>query len=281
MGPVDARARAGPCVNPALTLAHGQGSLDARPFVTALPDIDRLKADIPPGAALDRLSAATVLADRLRARGDELLDHFVDAARADGASWSEIGGCLRTTKQAAQQRFAALADPSPGQAPFGLTGAAPPCLISAADEARSLGHRVRQAEHLILGLLAQPDELAARVLAELGVTPELARQHIEQRLGTHAPRPSGSLGVAPQTKRLLERARAIAKSLGHRCPRTEHILLAAVSPKLNSPAATLLAECGVEPVQVSDEIIGTLLREDPEIAARLRHQSLLSRLRIR
>jgi GNAT superfamily N-acetyltransferase len=249
--------------------------------VAAPLDIDQLRAEIPPGAALDRLSAAAVIADRLRARGDELLDHFVDAARADGASWSEIGACLRTTKQAAHQRFAALTDPSPGQPPFGLTGAGARVLSSAADEARALGHQYVRPEHLILGLLAQPDELAARVLTELGVTPERARQHIEKRLGTHAPRPTGSLGVAPQTKRLLERARAIAKSLGHRCPRTEHILLAAVSPKLNSPAATLLAECGIEPVQVSDEIIGTLLREDPEVAARLRHQSLLSRLRIR
>lgn len=249
--------------------------------MTALPDIDQLRAEIPPGAALDRLSAAAVVADRLRARGDELLDQFVDAARADGASWSEIGACLRTTKQAAHQRFAALTDPSPGQPPFGLTGAGAGVLSAAADEARALGHQYVRPEHLILGLLAHPDELAARVLAELGVTPERARQHIEERLGTHAPRPSGSLGVAPQTKRLLERARAIAKSLGHRCARTEHILLAAVSPKLNSPAATLLAECGIEPVQVADEIIGTLVREDPEVAARLRHQSLLSRLRIR
>ncbi len=249
--------------------------------MTALPGIDQLNAEIPPGAALDRLSAATVLADRLRARGDELLDHFVDAARADGASWSEIGCSLSTSKQAAQQRFGALNNPSPGQAPFGLTGAAADALTAAADEARALGHQYVRPEHLILGLLAQRDELAARVLAELGATPDLARRHIEARLGTHAPRPSGSLGVAPQTKRLLERARAIAKSLGHRCPRTEHILLASVSPRLNSPAATLLAECGVEPERVSDAIIGTLLREDPEVAARLRHPSLLSRLRIR
>jgi hypothetical protein len=250
--------------------------------VSALPDIEQLKAEVSPGDALDRLSAATVLADRLRARGDELLDHFVDAARADGASWSEIGSCLRTTKQAAHQRFAALADPSPGQrAPFGLTGSGAAALSSAADEARELGHQYVRPEHLILGLLTQPDELAARALGELGITPDLARTHIVERLGKSAPRPDGSLGVAPQTKRLLERARAIAKSLGHRCPRSEHILLAAVSPKLGSSAATLLAECGVEPEQISDGVTRTLVREDPDLAARVRHQSLLARLRIR
>jgi hypothetical protein len=38
-----------------------------------------------------QLAAASQLAERLRVRGDELLDQFVDAARAGGASWSEIG----------------------------------------------------------------------------------------------------------------------------------------------------------------------------------------------
>lgn len=249
--------------------------------MTALPDIDQLEAEIPPGTALDRLLAASVLAERLRARGDELLDQFVDAARADGASWTDIGCSLRTTKQAAQQRFGVLTDPPPGQIPFGLTGAGAAVLSAAADEARALGHQYISPEHLIPGLLALPDELAARVLGELGVTAERARTQTAERLGRRAPRPDGSLGVAPQTKRLLERARAIAKSLGHGCPRTEHILLAAVSPKLHSSAATLLAECGVEPERVSDEVTRTLLREAPEIAARIRHRSRFGSLRIR
>jgi Clp amino terminal domain, pathogenicity island component len=237
--------------------------------VTALPDIEQLKAEIPPGTALGRLMAAAVLAEQLRARGDELLDHFVDAARAGGASWSEIGGCLRTTKQAAQQRFAVLADPEPGTAPFGLTGAGAAVLACAADAARELGHEYIRPEHLVLGLLAQPDELAARVLAEFGVTAEIARAKIEERLGRYAARPDGSLGVAPPTKRLLAQARAIAKSLDHKCPRTEHILLAATSPKLHGPAATLLAESGANPDDVRDQITRTLLKQAPELADRL------------
>jgi hypothetical protein len=249
--------------------------------LTELPDIDQLKAEIPLGPALDRLTAASAVAERLRARGDELLDHFVEAARAEGASWNEIGCSLRTSKQAAQQRFGALADPPPGEAPFGLDGPAAAVLSTAADEARGLGHQYIRPEHLVLGLLAQPNELAAQVLTELGVTREIARRHIEERLGAGAPRPQGSLGVAPQTKRLLERARAIAKSLGHRCPRTEHILLAATSAKLQSPAATLLAQCGAERERVADEMSRALLREAPELADRLRNRSLVSRVRIR
>lgn len=249
--------------------------------MSAVPGVDQLKQEIAEGTALEQLTGAAELAEQLRARGDELLDHFVDAARAGGSSWSEIGCSLGTSKQAAQQRFAALADPQPGQAPFGLTGTAADVLTAAAAAARELGHHSILPEHLVLGLLAAPEELGAQVLAGLGITRQVAIDRVQQRLGTGAPRPTGSLGVAPQTKRLLELARAIATSLGNRCPKTEHILLAAASPKLHSPAATLLAECDATPDRVRDQLTRMLLKEAPELAERLRNRSLLSRVRMR
>jgi len=249
--------------------------------VGGVPELGELKVAVPAGTAVEQLEAACQIAAELRARGDELLDQFVDAARASGSSWTEIGGALRTSKQAAQQRFAALADPPPEQAPFGLTGTAADVLSCAATEARALGHHFIQPEHLVLGLLGQPEELAGEVLAQLGVTPELARERVVRRLGSAAPRPTGSLGAAPQTKRLLELARAIAKALRSRCPKTEHILLAATSPKLHSSAASLLADCGATPDLVQDQLARTLLHEAPEVAERLRSPSLLARVRMR
>lgn len=249
--------------------------------MTAVPEIGRLKREIRADTPVEQLYAASELAERLRARGDELLDEFVDAARASGASWSEIGCALGTSKQAAQQRFAALAEPPAGQAPFGLTGTAADVLADAAAQARELGHHYVRPEHVVLGLLAQPQELAAEVLAGLGVTSEGARQRVVQRLGSGAARPSGSLGVSPQTKRLLELARATAKSLSHQCPRTEHILLAAISPKLRSSAAALLADCGASPEQIREQLARVLLKEGSELAVRLRNRSLLSRVRMR
>jgi hypothetical protein len=246
-----------------------------------LPSIDELSADILPGSPLEQLSAASDLAGRLRARGDELLDHFVAGARASGASWSEIGGSLGTSKQAAQQRFAVLADPRAGQAASGLGGPVAQLLNAAGGHARDLGHHYVQPEHLIMALVERPDELGGQVLAELGVSAGAVRAEVERRLGAGAPRGQGSLGVAPQTKRLLELARSIAKLLGHRCPRTEHILLAATSPKLHSSAAALLAACGAEPEAIRDELTRTLLKEAPELAGRLRNRSLLSRVRLR
>jgi hypothetical protein len=249
--------------------------------MAAIPGIDELRGEIPPGTPLEQLAGASDVAARLRARGDELLDQLVDAARAGGASWSEIGCTLGTSKQAAHERFGALADPLPGQPPFGLTGTAAEVLSAAADEARELGHHFVKPEHLVLGLLAQPEELAGEVLGELGVTTEAARERVAQRLGSGAPRPTGSLGVAPQTKRLLELTRATARSLGNRCPKTEHILLAATSPKLHSSAAELLAELGATPERVRDQLTRTLLAEAPELAERLSGRPRLARFRMR
>jgi hypothetical protein len=234
--------------------------------------------DLPPGSPLQQLTAASVLAQRLHARGDELLDQLVDAARAQGASWTEIGSALQTSKQAAQQRFAVVAQAPVGDSPFGLTGPAVDAFAAAAASARELGHHYVGPEHLILGLLSLPEEMAARALADQGVSRENAREHLIDRFGTDEPRPTGSLGVAPQTKRLLELARAIGRSLCHQCPRTEHVLLAAVSPKLGSPAATLLAECGCEPAELREQVMRMILEQSPDLAGALSRQSWLSRL---
>jgi len=244
----------------------------------AVPSIDRLAAAIAPGSPLERLGEASEMAGKLRARGDELLDQFVDAARSSGSSWTDIGSVLGTSKQAAQQRFAVLADSPPGGPPFGLTGPAAGALAAAVDHARALGHHNVRPEHLVLAVVEQPEELGGQVLAELGVTPQAVRTEIERGLGTARARPNGSLGVAPQTKRLLELARTIAKSLGHSCPRTEHVLLAMTSPKLGGAAAALLGACGADRERVREQLTRTMLKESPELAPRMR---FLARIRMR
>lgn len=253
--------------------------------VVSEPSLDTLITTVDTTASadgpLERLASARGLADALRARSDELLDHFVDAARAAQCSWTEIGCTLGVTKQAAQQRYVALTAPAPGDLPPGLEGPAAAVFLAAGGAAREHGHHYLRPEHLVLGLLAQPDELAGRALAELGVTPDAAQASIVERLGSTAPRPEGSLGVAPQTKRLLELARAFAKRLGHNCTRTEHILLAAVAPRLHSPAAVLLADCGADAEQVRDQLATMLLHEAPEFANRLHKRWPLATFQMR
>ena len=251
----------------------------SEPSLDAL--ITTVETTAPADSPLARLATARGLAETLRARSDELLDHYVDAAREAEHSWTEIGTTLQVTNQAAQQRYVALTPPAPGDLPSGLQGAAAAAFLAASETARAHGHHYLRPEHLILALIAQPDELAGRALAELGVTAEAAEASLVARLGTGAPRPDGTLGVAPQTKRLLELAKAFATRLDHKCMRTEQMLLAAVAPRLHSPAAALLADCDVGAEQVRDHLAGMLLHEAPELANRLHKRRPLATLQIR
>src|SRR3954454_22713406 len=65
-------------------------------------------------APLAQLSRAVLLAESLDEIADHLIGHFVDQARRSGASWSEIGGSMGVSKQAAQKRFVAKARDTTG-----------------------------------------------------------------------------------------------------------------------------------------------------------------------
>jgi hypothetical protein len=60
------------------------------------------------GSSLERLGAGVRISGELRERGDQVGDRYVQAARAEGRSWTQIGDVLGVSKQAAQQRFVAL-----------------------------------------------------------------------------------------------------------------------------------------------------------------------------
>lgn len=54
----------------------------------------------------DRIPDAMLVAEHLDRTGDDLIEHVVATARAQGVSWSEIGTRMGVSKQAAQQRLA-------------------------------------------------------------------------------------------------------------------------------------------------------------------------------
>lgn len=69
----------------------------------------------------------------------------------------------------------------------GLTPRATRAIELAREEARSLGHRYLGTEHLLLGLLAEGEGIAAGVLNSLGVTFEGTRSVVIQLLTTGGP----------------------------------------------------------------------------------------------
>src|SRR5215475_6375464 len=59
----------------------------------------------PEGGPLENVSDAFTVSTQLGEQADALIGYFVDQARRSGLSWSQIGGAMGVSKQAAQKRF--------------------------------------------------------------------------------------------------------------------------------------------------------------------------------
>ncbi|MFF5052266.1 Clp protease N-terminal domain-containing protein [Micromonospora sp. NPDC000663] len=209
--------------------------------------------------ALDQLTDAVIAADHLGEVADHLIGHFVDQARRSGASWTDIGRSMGVTKQAAQKRFvpkatdAAALDPNAGFGRF--TTRARNVVVASQEEARASGHAEIGPEHLVLGLLAEPEGLAARVMAGRGATPEGVRQAVGAALPPPADQVPDLIPYDARGKKALELTFREALRLGHNYIGTEHILLALLEQEDGSG---VLSDLGLEKPAVEADLSAAL-----------------------
>ncbi|MDH6193571.1 hypothetical protein M2272_000192 [Mycobacterium frederiksbergense] len=179
---------------------------------------------------LEQLIDAMIAADALGDIADHLIGHFVDQARRSGASWTDIGTAMGVTKQAAQKRFVpkipdfdpAALDPSAGFGRF--TPRARNVVVVSQNTAHEAGNPEITPDHLLLALFAEPDGIAAKLLASQGINDQTARAAI-----TLPPRSGAVPALIPfngAAKKVLELTFRQALRLGHNYIGTEHILLA-------------------------------------------------------
>jgi hypothetical protein len=128
------------------------------------------------------------------------------------------------------------------------------------DEARRLGHEHFEPEHLLLGLIRQPDSVAVRALHRLGVDLQTLRQQVEAGIerGTAAAaesirpvRPS-----RPRGQKVLNSALPEALADGSTEMDTGHMLLAQFHD--DGPAAQALARLGAGESEVRAAIAAVL-----------------------
>lgn len=233
--------------------------------------VERTHAD-----ALGRLGAAVELAQSLDLLGDNLIGHFVDASRSAGESWSSIGSILGVSKQAAQQRFVprgastieALLESA---AISGYTGRALHVLRQAAHHARRRSHATIGTEHLLLGLLDEPEGLACRTLDTLGTTPAEIRQKLKKHFGVGDA--DGPPVLSSRAEKAIDLARREALRLGHNYVGTEHQLLGLLA-EAEGVASDVLQAVGVTHESASSQVVRLLAshqrrqREDANLAAR-------------
>jgi len=203
------------------------------------------------GTALDHVSSAVRISEHLGELADHLIGHFVDQARKTGASWTDIGQSMGVTKQAAQKRFVAKApdwaDLLSGAFPQDpvkfsrFTDRAKRTVIAARQEAIRYRNEQVLPGHVALGLLHEPEGLAAQAIQALGVPPDAAREALGAALpgAMEGVRRPGHIPFDSRAKKVLELALREALTLGHNYIGTEHILLAVLDDEESSGGGAL------------------------------------------
>ncbi|MGW6542720.1 Clp protease N-terminal domain-containing protein [Streptomyces massasporeus] len=177
---------------------------------------------------LDQLQDAVIAADHLGDVADHLIGHFVDQARRSGASWTDIGKSMGVTRQAAQKRFVPKesADLDPSQGFSRYTVRARNVVMAAHSASKAARNAEGLPEHLVLGLLAEPEGLAAKAIVEQGVPLDTVREAATAALPPAVDEVPELVPYGQAAKKVLELTFREALRLGHNYIGTEHILLA-------------------------------------------------------
>ncbi|SFS92611.1 Clp protease N-terminal domain-containing protein [Saccharopolyspora flava] len=177
--------------------------------------------------ALSQLEGAVIVADHLGDLADHLIGHFVDQARRSGASWTEIGRSMGVSKQAAQKRSVTKGfDDDSGNGFSRFTPRARNVVVLAQNAAHEARNDEIGVAHLVLGLLGEPEAVAAKVIEDQGVALDAIREAATATLPAGADDLPALVPFDADAKKVLELTLREALRLGHNYVGTEHILLA-------------------------------------------------------
>jgi ATP-dependent Clp protease ATP-binding subunit ClpC len=135
-------------------------------------------------------------------------------------------------------------------------------VVLAQEESRLLGHNYIGTEHLLLGLLAEREGVAARALESLDVTLDAAREQVREIIGPGQQELSGHIPFTPRAKKILELSLREALKLGSEVISTEHLLLGLVDEGAGV-GAQILERLGAPAPAVREAVI-ILAEAEPE-----------------
>jgi ATP-dependent Clp protease ATP-binding subunit ClpC len=139
-------------------------------------------------------------------------------------------------------------------------------LTRAQEEAQRFGHNYIDTEHILLGLIAEEDSVASKVLANLGVLPNKIRAAVEFVVGRGERSAIGEVGLTPRAKRVIELAVDEARRLSHSYIGTEHLLLGLLRDR-EGAAVGVLESFGVTFDKAQSEINNVLSQSAPQSRA--------------
>jgi ATP-dependent Clp protease ATP-binding subunit ClpC len=130
-------------------------------------------------------------------------------------------------------------------------------VVLAQEEARMLNHNYIGTEHLLLGLLAESDGVAAQALMAMDISLDGVRKQVEDIIGQGGKPPGVHIPFTPRAKKVLELSLREALQLGHNYIGTEHILLGLIREG-EGVAAQVLTKLGANLQNVRQQVIQLL-----------------------
>lgn len=115
----------------------------------------------------------------------------------------------------------------------------------AQEETVKLGHDIVCTEHLLLGLIREPDCTAVKILLAMGVNTEQIRTEVEQQVTRGDKRPDQEIQLSVGAKKVIDIAMSEAKDMNSERVCSKHLLLGLIK-KEDSVAGQVLHKLGVD-----------------------------------
>lgn len=123
--------------------------------------------------------------------------------------------------------------------------------------AREFGHTYVGSEHLLIGLAAEEDGVAARALVSKGASREKILETVEATMGSGNPTNVTAADLTPRTKQIIEMSAYASTRYGHGYIGTEHLLLALLEES-DCVANKILIAIGIQPAELKKDVLSYL-----------------------
>lgn len=139
-------------------------------------------------------------------------------------------------------------------------------IVFAQEEARLLRHNAIGSEHVLIGVLRDDVGNGGRALRGLGLSAAQVQERVAALLPAGELATAGQIPFTPRAQRILGRADAESRSLGHDAVGTEHLLLA-LAREGQGIAMRVLGEQGIGEEALRDAVRRTLDEPVPDAVA--------------
>ena len=130
-------------------------------------------------------------------------------------------------------------------------------LSLAEQEALKLKHSYVGTEHILYGLIAEGQGIAARSLIDNSISKEAVENKIIDMIGKGQNEVKGSIGLTPRSKKVLNLAMDEARKMGHNYIGTEHLLLGLIREG-EGVAVRILMDLNSDISSIKEEVVDLL-----------------------